>query len=481
VPTPPLHAASALELARWIREGAVSSAEVVGALLERVRRLDGELSSFVTVFEDALAVARRKDRDRAAGRRLPPFHGVPIGVKDLNVVRFRATRFGSRAIPRIPFPFDDLDVRVLRRAGFVILGKLATSELGAMPVTEPDIHPPTRNPWNRACTSGGSSGGAGAAIAAGFLPVAQGSDGAGSIRIPSSFCGLVGIKPSRGRLPNLFGLPDRRILYTSGPMARSVDDAAALLDVMAGIDTGRTHWAPPPPRPFAERPSRSPRLRFRVTVSSRVTETVPEVVAAVRDTAALLARMGHSVEEGSLPDTAIDDFLPLWQELIGGMPLVRWSRAQPVTRWLREGAVANRRAGLDVAACYDRLLSIFAPAFATADAWLMPTVAMTAPRVGLVDGLPPREAFLEAARLGAFTALVNLVGLPAVSLPAGLSPEGMPIGVQLVGSMFGEADLLAVARDLEEARPWRHLAPGYAADASTAPAAARVASFGQNG
>lgn len=482
---PPLHAAGALELAAWIRDGAVSSAEVVGAALERIHRLDGGLSSFVTVYDDALAQARRKDRLRASGRPLPPFHGVPIGIKDLNVVRFRTTRFGSRALPRIPLPFDDRDVRVLRRAGFVIVGKLATSELGALPFTEPDIHPPTRNPWDPSRTSGGSSGGSGAAVAAGLLPLAQGSDGAGSIRIPSSFCGLVGIKPSRGRIPNLFGLPDRRILYTSGPMARTVSDAAALLDVMAGIDTGRTHWAPPPARPFAERPARSPRLRFRMTLESRVTDTAPEVAAAVRETARLLERLGHSVEEGSLPVTAIDDFLPLWQDLIGGMPLVRWSRAQPVTRWLREGALANRRAGLDVAARFDRLLATFAPAFATADAWLMPTVAVTAPRVGALAGLAPRDAFLEAARLGAFTALVNLVGLPAVSLPAGLSAAGLPIGVQLVGSMFGESDLMAVAWDLEEARPWRRLAPGYGDAAppgdDAGGAGIRVARFGQNG
>ena len=145
---------------------------------------------------------------------------------------------------------DDHTTAALRRGGFVILGKLATSELGAMPVTEPDIHPPTRNPWNLWHTPGGSSGGSGAAVAGGLLPIAQGSDGAGSIRIPSAFCHLYGIKPSRGRVPNAFGKPDRDILYTCGPIARSVEDAAAMLDVLAGLDGGRPHWAPPPPRPY---------------------------------------------------------------------------------------------------------------------------------------------------------------------------------------------------------------------------------------
>lgn len=477
--TPPLHAASAVELAGLLRSGAVSSEELVRGVLERIGALDGELHAFVDVFADAPAAARRKDRARRGP--LPPFHGVPIGIKDLNVVRFRTTRFGSRATPRIPLPFDDRDVHVLRRAGFVIVGKLATSELGAMPVTEPDIHPPTRNPWNPAHTSGGSSGGSGAAVAAGLVPVAQGSDGAGSIRIPSSFCGLYGLKPSRGRLPNLFGLPDRDILYTAGPMTRCVADAAALLDVMAGIDTGRTHWAPPPRRPFAERPSPGRRLRVRVVERSPIVETDPEVLAAVRRTARVLERLGHSVEEGTLPEATVADFLPLWQDLIGGIPLVRWSRAQPVTRWLREGALANRARGLDVGALRDRLVATFAPAFAAADLWLTPTVAVPAPRVGAFAGLAAEEAFAAAAALGAFTALVNLVGLPAASVPAGVTAAGLPIGVQLIGGMFREDDVLAVSWELEEALPWRVLAPGYGIDPPRAAAAVGVAGNGENG
>lgn len=477
--TPPLHAASAVELAALVRSGAVSSEELVRGSLDRIHALDHGLHAFVDVFDDALLEARRKDR----GRRglLPPFHGVPIGIKDLNVVRFRVTRFGSRATPRLPLPFDDRDVRVLRRAGFVIVGKLATSELGAMPVTEPDIHPPTCNPWNPAHTSGGSSGGSAAAVAAGLVPVAQGSDGAGSIRIPSSFCGLFGLKPSRGRLPNLFGLPDRTILYTAGPMTRCVGDAAALLDVMAGIDTGRTHWAPPPERPFSERPPRMRPLRVRVVERSPIVETDPEVLAAVRRTARVLERLGHSVEEGSLPEAHVEDFLPLWQDLIGGIPLVRWSRTQPVTRWLREGAVANRARRLDVAALRERLVTTFAPAFAAADLWLTPTVAVPTPRVGAFAGLAPEAAFGAAAALGAFTALVNLVGLPAVSVPAGVTAAGLPIGVHLIGGMFREDDLLAVSWELEEAQPWRRLAPGYGLDPLQASEPAGVAGIRETG
>lgn len=462
-PHAPLHTQSATDLARLVREGAVSSEELVVATLERIRRVDGALSSFVALFDDAARVARRKDGERRRGRPLPPFHGVPIGVKDLNLVRFRVARFGSRGMPRLPAPCDDRDVRVLRRAGFVIVGKLATSELGALPVTEPGIHPPTRNPWDPSRTSGGSSGGSGAAVAAGLLPAAQGSDGAGSIRIPSSFCGLVGLKPSRGRLPNAFGFSDRSILYTSGPMARTVGDVAALLDVMAGVDTGRTHWAPPPERPFAERPRHTRPMRVKVVETSALVDTDPEVIAAVRRTARTLERLGHVVEAGRLPEGTVEEFLPIWARLVGGVPAMDWRRAQPLTAWLHERARADARRRLDVDAIQAGLVARLAPVFGGADLWLTPTVAVPPPPVGAWNGLPPDAVFREAATLAAFTAPVNLVGLPAITVPAGLSSAGLPIGVQLIGGMFREEDLLAVAWDLEEAAPWRRLAPGHGA------------------
>ena len=404
--TSSLHTLPALVLAKLVREGAISSEELVRHHLARIEAMNPSLSAFVTVFDDAVKGARRKDRERLRHRdSLPPFHGVPIGIKDLNVVRFTRTRFGSRGMPAIVLPFDDANVRPLRRAGFVILGKLSTSELGAMPVTEPDIHPPTRNPWSPTHTAGGSSGGSGAAVAAGMLPIAQGSDGAGSIRIPSAFCGLYGLKPSRGRIVNQFRLPDRRILYTSGPMARTVSDAAALLDVMAGIDTGRTHWAPPPARPFAARRASPKPLRIKVVESTGMVPTDPDILLALRHTARILERLGHVVEEARLPESGLDEFLPIWQRLIGGIPLMRWSRAQPVTAWLREGAKGLKRREVDV--LEDRLVDRFAPKFGTADLWLTPTVAVGPPPIGAWAGLPPADAFARAATLAAFTAVVD--------------------------------------------------------------------------
>jgi amidase len=448
----------ALEQARLVRTGAVSSAELVAETLARIHRINPRYGAFVSVFDRAIAVARRKDRRRRGGRGdLPPFHGVPIGIKDLNVVRWTVTRFGSRAVPALPLPVDDFTVAALRRAGFVIVGKLATSEFGTMPVTETDIHPPARNPWHADHTAGGSSGGSAAAVAAGLLAVAQGSDGAGSIRIPASFCQIYGLKPARGRLPNQFGLPDRKLLYTSGPMTRTVADAAAMLDVMAGLSNGRPHWAPPPPRPFRDRPARFPRQRIRFLVHSPLGPTDPEIVAGLQRSLRVLVDLGHTVDEGTLPEGGLEDFLPLWQHQVAQVPLVSWRRTQPVTRWLGEVGRTLRTA--DVRRLFDTLYARFAPAFAAADMWVMPAVALPPPRIGAFRDLPAAEAFASAARLGAFTAISNLTGLPAASLPMGRTTAGLPMGLQIVGGPFAEADVLALSWELEEAMPWERVAP----------------------
>jgi amidase len=448
----------AIEQARLVREGAVSSAELVAQTLDRIHALDPACRAFVSVFDAAIATARRKDRERRRGcGDLPPFHGVPIGIKDLNVVRWKATRFGSRAVPALPLPVEDWTVASLRRAGFVIVGKLATSEFGTMPVTEPEIHPPTRNPWALGHTAGGSSGGSAAAVAAGMLAVAQGSDGAGSIRIPASFCQLYGLKPARGRLPNQFGLPDRKLLYTSGPITRCVADAAAMLDVMAGIVDGRPHWAPPPAQPFRDRPARFPRQRIRFLVDSPLGPTDPEIVAGLERSLRVLADLGHTVEEGSLPEGGLDDFLPLWQHQVAQVPVWSWRRTQPVTRWL--GEAGRRLKTADVHRRFDELNARFTPAFAAADMWVMPSVALPPPRIGAFRDLPAAEAFAAAARLGAFTAISNLTGLPAASLPMGRTAAGLPMGLQIVGGPFAERDVLALSWELEDAMPWERIAP----------------------
>jgi len=291
-------------------------------------------------------------------------------------------------------------------------------------------------------------------VAAGLLPIAHGSDGAGSIRIPSAFNHLYGIKPSRGRVPNAFGRPDRDILYTCGPIARSVADAAAMLDGMAGLDAGRPHWAKPPPRRYREMIGDRPRaLRIRRITHAPFGETHPEIDAAVTRAARLAESLGHHVEEVAPPSGALDEFLPLWQHLVAGVPMPFLARAQPVTRWLAEQGRGLRTE--DMVALRRRLADRVLHDLGDADLWLSPAVAVPPPRVGAFAGLPPAETFTDAARLGAFTAAMNVTGQPAASLPLGLTQEGLPMGLQIAARPEREDDVLMLSRQLEEAAPWR--------------------------
>lgn len=465
--TPPsgaLHELSALELASLIRRRALSSEELTRATIARIERHNDALSAFVQVLGDeAIRVARMKDREtfRSKGEGLPPFHGVPMGIKDLNFVAGAFTRMGSRAFQNFVAPFDDQVTKKMRAAGMVIVGKTATSELGAMPITEPDIHPPTRNPWNLDHTSGGSSGGAGSAVAAGLLAFAHGSDGAGSIRIPAAFCNLFGFKPSRGRVCNAYGLDDRELIYTCGPLARSVDDGAALFDSFAGMSSGIPHWAPTPVQSFHALSKRTPpRLRIKYALSTVLTKTHPDHAAAVLRVAKKLSDLGHVVEEGGeISEGTVEEFLPVWQHSAANVPVLDWNEVQPVTRWLADKGrhvtqefVNERRASLAA-----RVLNWFGDV----DLWVTPTVAAPPPRVNAWTSMGPEEAFENASHLGPFTALFNLTGQPAASVPSGISTPGLPIGVQLVGKPLADALVLQVSRQLEQELPWTQLAPGW--------------------
>lgn len=448
---------TALELATAIRRGELSSEETVRYFLARIEALNPELHAFVDVFaRRAVLDARLHDLQRRTTRsrnELPPFHGVPSAIKDLNFVRFSRTRFGSAGMS-VWSPVDDRSAASFRRGGFVLLGKLAASEVGAMPVTEPDIHPPTRNPWNRDHTAGGSSGGSGAAVAAGLLPIAHGSDGAGSVRIPSSFCHLYGFKPSRGRVANAFGLPDRNIIYTCGPLAQTVDDAAAALDVMAGISVGKPHWLRPPDAPFAELARREPRpMRFAVLYHNHHATSHPEVVATTERLVQQLTALGHQQVEAKHPDLTLDEFLPLYFRYVAEVPLMRWSKAQPVTRWLAESGRPLRRS--DVNTLQASLEARLAAWASEVDIFVSPTVPHLPPAIGAYTAPDPEAAFRSAAELGTFTALFNLLGMPAASLPLGVSSGGLPIGVQLAMPVGRDAELLALSRTIEQAMPWR--------------------------
>ncbi|MGI8537831.1 MAG: amidase, partial [Mycobacteriales bacterium] len=246
-----LHDLSALEQAGAVRCGETSALDLVEHYAARIERLDAAVGAFVTLTLDAArAQAKEEDAAVAAGEDLPPLHGVAIGIKDLNLTAGVSTGFGSPVFAGFVPPLSDFVVDKLRAAGTVSLGKTSTPEFGLPCYTEPEGTPPARTPWDLTRSAGGSSGGAAAAVAAGLLPFAQGSDGGGSIRIPASACGLFGLKPARGRISAGPVVGDISGLATNGPLARTVRDAAALLDAMAGPMPGDPHWAAPPAQSF---------------------------------------------------------------------------------------------------------------------------------------------------------------------------------------------------------------------------------------
>lgn len=457
-----LHDLTALEQAASVRSGQVGAVELVEHYAARIERLEPQVAAFAELTLDQ---ARRQAREPLP---VGPLAGVPTAVKDLNATAGVPTRYGSLAFQDLVPTWSDHVVDKLRGAGTISLGKTATPELGLPCSTEPATGPPTRNPWDLALSPGGSSGGAAAAVAAGMLPLAQGSDGGGSIRIPASVCGLVGLKVSRGRVSNGPVLGDVTGLGWNGPIARTVRDCAALLDVLAGPMPGDPHWAPPPAEPFLAACDRAPgRLRIGVTRVPVLAgaDVHPHVVEAHDAAAALLAGLGHEVEQIDPPygPDLVSSFEVLWSVSAAGAPVPPGAEEllQPLTRWLRErgratSALTFTRAVSALQAATRRGVT----ATAAYDALLLPTLAQPPVPLGhFTDGADPFEEFERMKRWTPFTAVCNMTGQPAVSLPLHVSPDGLPIGVMLVGRPAGEAALLALAAQLEQAQPWAHRHP----------------------
>ncbi|MDH5671069.1 MAG: amidase [Myxococcales bacterium] len=445
----------ALELALAMRRGELSSERVTAAFLDRIALRNPQLGALVSTWPArARRRARAFDRQRAAGRAPAGiFAGVPSAIKDTDASRGSRLRMGSRACHGLLTPFDGAVARRVRAGGFNLIGKSATSEFALMPVTETDIHPPCRNPADPAFSAGGSSGGAAAAVADRLLPVAHGSDAAGSIRIPASFCGLFGLKPSRGLLPNFYPWLDRGGLCVVNCLARSVEDSAAFLDALRGH--GYAPDAPGPTTLLAAARKAPPRLRIRYCQSSPAAETHPAVAAAVEETAARLRALGHALEAMAPLALAVDDFLPVWQHLSATIPLPPGARVQACTAALR-GAGA-RLAAAHARQLQQRLAHRVLGWLGAADLWLTPTVGPLPPRVGA--HLHGRECDGDAqvravAPLAAFTAPFNVTGQPAASLPLARFDSGLPIGIQLAARPGADGLLLSVCRQLQQQQPF---------------------------
>jgi amidase len=465
-----LHDLTVLEAAEAVRRREVSPVELVTHALTRIAGLDDRIGAFVTVTgEAALEQARAAERAVLAGEDLPPLHGVPTAIKDLNQVRGVPTTFGSRLMTGFVPETDDHVVTLLRRAGTISVGKTATPEFGLPCYTETDLGPPARTPWDTSRLAGGSSGGAAAAVASGFVPFAQGSDGGGSIRIPASVCGLVGLKTSRGRVSRGPLDLDSTRLSVLGPLARTVRDAAAFLDAVAVPQVGDADPLPPLPdgRTFLGACERDPgRLRIgRFTDSPIAAELDPQVRAAWEAASGLLAGLGHDVEDvvPPLPPDAVPLFETLWSVSAATLPVPphREGELRPLTRHLRErGRAAS---GPDFANALAQL-TVHArnglAASAHLDAVLVPTLAMLPRPVGWFtqDGDPAAD-FERQKQFTPYTAMYNMTGQPAISLPLSVSAEGLPIGMMLVGRPAGDADLLTLAAQVEAAQPWHERRP----------------------
>ena len=443
---------SALDIAAAIRERRLSSVEATQYFLDRSKRFNPDLGAFVLIHERrALRHARAADRAVKAAAdptSLPLFHGVPSGVKDLVPTRGVRTQLGSRAFRYFIPWFDGELVKRMTAGGFVSIGKLATSELGVMPITETDVAPPARNPWCPDRSSGGSSGGSSAAMAAGLLPIAHASDGGGSIRIPASFCHRFGFKPSLSLTGNLHGDVNVLGLSVMGPISHTVADAAAMLDVMAGRPHGGTAE-----ESCLEATKKAPgSLRIGICLESSVADVHPEHAAAAKAAAAVLESLGHTVVEVPTVEASVEAFLPIWALMISRVPVLFESVLQPITRGLRE---YGKTVDVEMAkARQAELVGRIEASMAEVDILLTPTTPVPSPKIGLVrDIQDPMEAFGAAAPIGAFTALFNLTNGPAATHPMGFSTDGVPMGVQL-GAKVGEDHLLfSLCAQLEAALP----------------------------
>ena len=364
---------------------------------------------------------------------------------------------------------DDYTVTKLKDAGVVITGKTSTPEFGLPCYTETRIGPPARTPWDLSRSAGGSSGGAAAAVAAGLAPAAQGSDGGGSIRIPSSVCGLFGIKPSRGRVSKGPLEPDLAGFSVNGPIARTVADAALLLDVMSGNFPGDMYTQPslPPGESFLGYASRPPgRLRIGRTLQNTIdgADVHPDCVAAYEEASTLLASVGHEVEDITLPlgPNIVPFFEVLWYAYATLTPVApeQEELLLPLTRYLRERGLAVTTPELLFAQGYLQFVTrIAVAALSTYDAILSPTLALPPRPVGYFDQVEPAENFERQKRFAPFAAVYNVTGQPAVNVPLHWTAEGLPIGVMLAGRMGDEGTLISLSAQLEQARPWQDRHP----------------------
>jgi amidase len=465
-----------LALGELVRRGEVSALELLETAIARAEAVNPGINAIVFRFyEQARDAAKRfKPKDE-------PFAGVPLLLKDiLGDCVGVPTRFGAAFVPPVPAAADSFLVGRLKRAGFIPFAKTNAPEFGLPPFTEPKLYGPARNPWDLGRTPGGSSGGSAAAVAAGVVPVAHANDGGGSIRIPAACCGLVGLKPTRGRnsLGPLLG-DVMNGLVVEHVVSRSVRDSAAALDATQGYIAGDPYAAPAPSRPFLVEATSAPR-RLRIGFSTRTPfggALDPEIVAATERTAELCAALGHDVEEANIDADAgqlgpaffavyaagLANTIDTIGRLTNRTP--QQSDVEAMTwNFYQLGRTISGSNYLTAIGVLQQAGRAFGGFFESRDLWLTPTLGAMPLPVGLVDPGDPKTSFADP-RIAAFAhynPLYNLSGQPAISLPLHSSKTGLPIGMTF-GARYGdEATLLQLAARLEEASGWSSRRPGLA-------------------
>jgi len=468
--------------AALVRDGVVTPREMVEAAVERVERVNPSLDAVIhPLFDEAAAAVARDAWPNG------PFRGVPIVAKDLDGPLAGAPyHLGNRLLRDLGHvaDHDSYLFAKLRAAGFVVIAKTNAPELGLLPTAEPLAYPPARNPWDTARSPGGSSGGSAAAVASGTVAVGHGGDGGGSLRIPASACGLVGLKPTRGRVS--LG-PDQGEAWSGlvvrHVVTRSVRDTAAVLDVLAGPMPGDPYWAPPPARPFAQEVGVDPgrlRIGLRTTAPASICATDPECVAAAADAAQLLEALGHTVEPAAPAafdeDGLLDHFLVVLATGVGvevdGIAAIAGRAVGPddveTLTWAyselgREQPATALVEALETARAWTRRMAAWwrGPDDEGFDLLLTPTMAELPAPLGTVTGHgeDPWTTMARAVPFAAFTAPFNVTGQPAVSVPLHWTHGGLPVGAQLVAAPAREDLLLRVAAQLETARPWADRRP----------------------
>ena len=466
--------APAYEQAELIAGKQVSPVELAAMYFERIERLDSRLNAYLTLTRDeAMAAARSAEDAVMRGDALAPLHGVPISIKDLQMTKGVRTTMGSLAYKdQIP-DADSAVVERVRASGAVMLGKTNTPEFGLLGANENRLGEECRNPWDTARTSGASSGGAGAAVAAGLCALGTGGDGGGSIRIPASFCGIYGIKPTQGRVSSFSGVapaaPTGNLLSQQGPMSRNVRDSAILLQALAGYDARDVSSLRAPVPDFVGALDRDiSGLRIAWSADYGYAGVDPEVIEISAAAARVFEGLGYSVDES---DLALEEAFETWWVFFSANVAAAQGHllddpADPLS-WYGRMAIEDgaRTSAADFARALggrDRMINQFADVFDDYDLLLSPTMATTAFPVGEYpeEVAGKRNATRRGWGFLPFTHPINTIGHPAASVPCGFSAAGLPVGLHIVGRKGDEAAVLAASAAFERAAPWAGRRPG---------------------